>query len=308
VAIFVSAASQNGIKLDGDPRSPAWYDYDDKRWYWLEEDKEIIGKGEGGPDRWHTLYAQGRSFMFVLDASGSMAAQMPRTKQGIVDAIRTLRPGDEVALVVFGGCTYYRLAVPFTDNPEEIVKAIRNVAAQGGTPLAEATLFAKTYMARAARFPNPKLIVFSDDEKSNCGRAAGPVFAKPVDPKPAPAEDKPEKIKWTAYKVEVIPNRYFPRYRVIEIEYYQEKSKKKNLARLAVRRYPVSVMSSRGRTLWSINWSNRKVTESRKATGNDVDALKARAEALRQGAMSRDDLRQAVQKALGPGAVALTVR
>ena len=174
--------------------------------------------------------------------------------------------------------------------------------------MAEATLFAKSYMAKSARFPKPKLMVFSDDEKSNCGGDAGPVFAKPADPKPPPVEEEPEKIKWTAYKVEVIPNRYFPRYRVIEIEYYQEKSKKKNLARLTVRRYPVSVMSSRGRTLWSINWSNRKVTQRRKASGKDVDALKARAEALRQGAMFRKEIRQAVQKAIGPGAVALTGR
>ncbi len=314
LAFYIDAERKDGPKIDGDPRTAAWFDWDDERWYALEEMSDYGGHTDkGGTDEWHKLNALGKSFVLLLDASGSMAdsGRMPAAKTGITKALANMKATDEAALIVFYGCNAIRVEVPFTQNVEDITKALQAVQPSGNTPLGDAIRFANRYLQSSARFPNRKLLTFSDGVNT-CGSSAASAVAeiepdKPDAPEPPEEEDKPKEIRWTLYRVGSQQRPHLNDYWVEETEYresdYEDASKDK--AQLTLRRYPVSYVTSRGRTVWSINWSRPRERERRAAAGGQVPALRARAEGLREGAMEKGSVAAAMQRLIGPDAVAL---
>nr|MDJ0895588.1 vWA domain-containing protein [Alphaproteobacteria bacterium] len=312
LGFLVDARTKDGPRIDANPRTAAWFDWDDKRWYGLEENIRYGGRtSDGGTDEWHRLNAAGRSIVLLLDASGSMkkAGRIAEAKQGISDAVAKLRAADEVALIAFFGCHDIRTLVAFTEDHDSVVKAVRNVKPSGDTPLGDAIRFANNYLERAARHKQRKLLVFSDG-KTTCGDSAANAIAEVEAGAPEPEreqEDVPRELRWTVYRVGGDGSAYVPKYWVEAIEYRESdhEDDAKDQARLTIRRHPVSYVSSRGRTVWSINWSRTREQDRKEAQGARVPGLRSEAEALREGSMAKDRVHEAMRRLIGPGAVAL---
>ncbi|MCP4327487.1 MAG: VWA domain-containing protein [Alphaproteobacteria bacterium] len=312
LAFLVDARVKDGPRIDADPRSAAWYDWDDKRWYGLEENVRYGGKTDGGgTDEWHKLDAAGRSIVLLLDASGSMedAGRMVEAKDGIAEAVRKLRVTDEAALIVFFDCNRIQTVVPFTNDHEEIVNVLHGIEPSGDTPLGDAIRFANNYLQTVAQFPKRKLLVFSDGE-TTCGSSATGAVAEiePDEPKRQPdKEDKPKELRWTAYRVGTGGGSSVPNYWVEAIEYRESdhEDDANDQATLTVRRHPVSYVKSRGRTVWSINWSRSRDQNKQEARGPKVPGLRGEAGELRERTITKDRVHDAVQRLMGLDAVAL---
>ena len=306
LTFFVSARTESGLELDADPRSPAKYDWDDKRYYGLEQSKDYDGDtSKGGTDTWHKLNASGQSVAMLLDASGSMAdhGRMTENKAGLSAALQSLKPNDEVALIVFFDCDDIRVMVPFTNDPAEIIKVLQTITPSAGTPLGDAMEFAKAYAKRNARYQNPQIMTFSDGQTS-CGKSAAGVVQEMKDDsegKPEQPEEQVKELEWSVFRVGGDAGPAIPKYWVEEVEYH-ERQADQSRARLTVRRYPVSWMSSGGRTLWSINWSRPKVVTQRMAKNADIERLRADAEALRASGVAKAAVHEALQSLIGPQA------
>jgi Mg-chelatase subunit ChlD len=315
LTFYIDAQTENGLKIDADPRSAAYFDWSYDVWRLLEENTTYGGDySAGGTDEWHKLNVAGQSIVLLLDASGSMAdaGRMQAAKAGIIQAISELQATDEVALVVFRGCNDIRVEVPFTQDPEEIKKALQAVSPTGDTPLGDAIRFANAYLERAARFRARRLLTFSDG-MTTCGSSAASAVAEMTtndaaddteEEKTEEKEDVPKETRWTVYRVGTDDSPFLANYWVEEIEYVEKDFEEdaKDQASLTLRRYPVSYVSSRGRIVWSINWSSRKHADRRSATGGGVPALRARADGLREGSMTKARVDAAVQALIGPGA------
>jgi len=116
----------------------------------------------------HRSGGQGRgSVLFVVDASGSMAAQrrLGAAKGAAIAMLESsYRHRDEVALMVFRG-TGTDLVLPFTRDVERIESALREVPTGGRTPLARALLDAAQLLS--AR-PGGIVVLFTDG-RANIG-------------------------------------------------------------------------------------------------------------------------------------------
>lgn len=77
----------------------------------------------------------GRSFVFLLDVSGSMqpADKLPLVKAGMRMFVDTLRPADRVAIVVYAGASGVALPSTPASNRERIHNAIDTLRAGGST-------------------------------------------------------------------------------------------------------------------------------------------------------------------------------
>jgi magnesium chelatase subunit D len=107
------------------------------------------------------------SVLFVVDASGSMAAQR-RLEVAKGAALAMLRSSyqqrDEVALMVFRG-QGTDLVVPFTSDVERIESALRDVPTGGRTPLARALIDSSALLRGR---PEAILVLFTDG-RANVG-------------------------------------------------------------------------------------------------------------------------------------------
>ncbi|MFC3227741.1 VWA domain-containing protein [Marinibaculum pumilum] len=196
----------------------------------------------------------------LLDASGSMGDdnRIGEAKGGISEAVRSLQPNDEAALIVFFTCGDIRVVVPFTDDPEEILEGLAGIAPSGGTPLGDGIRFANRYLSDNARYQERKLLTFSDRE-TTCGAGATTAVAEiaPDEPEEPAAEEAPEEeerpreIGWSAYRAGTDDSPYMANYWVDVIEYRESDfdDPARDSAALTVRRHPVAYVSSRGRTV-----------------------------------------------------------
>jgi magnesium chelatase subunit D len=93
----------------------------------------------------------GTRYLFVIDSSGSHAAQerMRLVKGAVRDLLaRSFRKDDEVAMIVFRGSAAQVLLEP-TRIMQEATTALEYLATGGRTPLAHALDLAKTYLTRS---------------------------------------------------------------------------------------------------------------------------------------------------------------
>ena len=111
------------------------------------------------------------SVLFVVDASGSMAAQRRlQVAKGAALAMlgSTRRHGDEVALMVFRG-EGTDLLLPFTSDVGQIESALRDIPTGGRTPLARALLDSAQLMQQRTS----TLLVLFTDGRANVAIATG---------------------------------------------------------------------------------------------------------------------------------------
>ena len=109
---------------------------------------------------------QGSSILFVVDASGSMAAlqRMEAVKGAVIALLRdAYQRRDEVGVIAFRGAEA-RLLLPPTRNVDAAERQLRELPTGGRTPLAHALHLAGEVLSRAsgALHAEPLLVVLSD--------------------------------------------------------------------------------------------------------------------------------------------------
>jgi len=119
----------------------------------------------------------GNLILFVVDASGSMAAlRRMELVKGTVLALLcdAYQRRDEVGVIAFRG-TEAELLLPPTRSIEAAERQLRNLQTGGRTPLADALRLAEELLSRgsAATRPEPLLIVLSDG-RANVSLDDGP--------------------------------------------------------------------------------------------------------------------------------------
>jgi VWFA-related protein len=147
------------------------------------------------------------SFTILLDGSGSMAlaGKMDSAFAAIGALIGHRRPGDDFALYVFAESQAVEVA-PFTENPNDITRALANVKPYGKTAFFDA-LATMPERSKLGRNPSRAIILLSDgiDNASSLTRGAlaqqlqgisVPIYSLglrqpevPVDSKKRPRED-----------------------------------------------------------------------------------------------------------------------
>jgi magnesium chelatase subunit D len=111
----------------------------------------------------------GTRYLFVIDSSGSHAAQeRMRAVKGAVNGLlaRTFKNDDEVVLIVFRG-TSARVVVEPTRVLDEVASALEYLPTGGRTPLAHALELARGYVTPST------LMVLITDGRANVGIGAG---------------------------------------------------------------------------------------------------------------------------------------
>ncbi|HEY6926145.1 MAG TPA: magnesium chelatase subunit D family protein [Steroidobacteraceae bacterium] len=109
---------------------------------------------------------QGSSILFVVDASGSMAAlqRMEAVKGTVIALLRdAYQRRDEVGVIAFRG-TEAKLLLPLTRSVDAAERQLRELATGGRTPLAHALQLAGDVLTRASGVSHgdPLLIILSD--------------------------------------------------------------------------------------------------------------------------------------------------
>lgn len=147
------------------------------------------------------------SFTILLDGSGSMAlaGKMDSAFAAIGALIGHRRPGDDFALYVFAESQAVEVA-PFTENPNNITRALGNVKPYGKTAFFDA-LASMPERSKLGRNPSRAIILLSDgiDNASSLTRAtlaqqlqgiSVPIYSlglrppeQPVDSRKRPRED-----------------------------------------------------------------------------------------------------------------------
>jgi Ca-activated chloride channel family protein len=99
------------------------------------------------------------SIGFLLDASGSMRAKLPKAAEAAAAFFRTINPEDESFLIEFG--TKAKLKAPFTRNSNQIYRQIAHMAPAGKTTLLDAIHLALIQMKKAA-YARKAIVILSD--------------------------------------------------------------------------------------------------------------------------------------------------
>jgi magnesium chelatase subunit D len=132
------------------------------------------GRLQVAPEDLHRKERAGRTgtlLLFVVDASGSMAARrrMELVKGAVLDLLRSAyEQRDEVAVIVFRG-PRAEVLLPPTRNVEFAEQALRALPSGGRTPLAHALVVAGEMVRQARRsVPDlPPLLVLLSDGRAN---------------------------------------------------------------------------------------------------------------------------------------------
>ncbi len=108
---------------------------------------------------------------FVIDVSGSMAMEnrLELVKRALTLLVEQLRPGDEVAIVVYG--TNARTVLPHTgiEGREEILEAIHSLAPEGVTNAEDGLRLGYTLASRNARIGSINRVILCSDGVANVG-------------------------------------------------------------------------------------------------------------------------------------------
>ncbi|MDE3195496.1 MAG: VWA domain-containing protein [Acidobacteriota bacterium] len=100
----------------------------------------------------------------LIDTSGSMTMKLDTSQSAARELLKTLNAQDESFLIEFND--HARLAQPFTNNTEDIEKALRGLQGGGLTALLDAVNLGVAEM-KAAKNPRKVLIVISDGGDNN---------------------------------------------------------------------------------------------------------------------------------------------
>ena len=113
-----------------------------------------------------------QSLVLLLDTSGSMADnnKMENAKSAATDAVKSLGPTTEVALISYdGGCAGgWRINQAFTTNHQSVISAIAMLHPGGGTPTAPAIGFAHDYLEKNGRGKAGQIMLMTDGQ-NDCG-------------------------------------------------------------------------------------------------------------------------------------------
>jgi Mg-chelatase subunit ChlD len=113
-----------------------------------------------------------QSLVLLLDVSGSMRDnnKMDNAKQAATDAVKSLGPTTEVALISYDGACAggYRVVQGFTTNRQSLITAIAGLSPGGGTPTAPAVGFASDYLQKTGRGKSGQIMLMTDGQ-NDCG-------------------------------------------------------------------------------------------------------------------------------------------
>ncbi|MXY99707.1 DUF3520 domain-containing protein [Candidatus Poribacteria bacterium] len=119
---------------------------------------------------------------FVIDVSGSMAMEnrLELVKRALTILVAQLRPGDEVAIVVYG--TNARTVLPHTgiENSEEILAAIHSLTPEGVTNAEEGLRLGYTHALRNAKTGNINRVILCSDGVANVGETGPDAILKTI--------------------------------------------------------------------------------------------------------------------------------
>jgi hypothetical protein len=113
-----------------------------------------------------------QSLVLLLDTSGSMGSdnKMENAKSAATDAVKSLGPTTEVALISYdGGCAGgWRVVQGFTTNHQSLISAIASLRPGGGTPTAPAIGFAHEYLQKNGHGKAGQIMLMTDGQ-NDCG-------------------------------------------------------------------------------------------------------------------------------------------
>ena len=110
--------------------------------------------------------------LLLLDVSGSMRPHVARISEAAGAALRVLRQGDRVGIMVFD--RYTRLRLPLRSGRDEVERELhrllRDETFNGGTEITRALLEAAAYMGREGRRDARRAIVILTDDQTGGSR------------------------------------------------------------------------------------------------------------------------------------------
>ncbi|MDE0685212.1 MAG: von Willebrand factor type A domain-containing protein [Candidatus Poribacteria bacterium] len=119
---------------------------------------------------------------FVIDVSGSMAMEnrLGLVKRALTLLVEQLRPGDEVAIVVYG--TRARTVLPHTgiEGREAILEAIHSLTPDGSTNAEEGLRLGYKHALRNARVGNINRVILCSDGVANVGETGPDAILKTI--------------------------------------------------------------------------------------------------------------------------------
>ncbi len=175
IQIEINAKDLNDRALDADPQTATFAEAGG--WGFYEATPEGASHGNGGPDKWHHIngiFMKGSSYVFVIDASGSMGdnTRMVQVKRSARTFLSAMEKDDEVAIWAFYDCGNISLAQSFTRDKKKALAVINGIEPSSGTPLAAAIGMAGEYLLTKAHFGPKSLIILSDGAESCDGDPA----------------------------------------------------------------------------------------------------------------------------------------
>lgn len=114
------------------------------------------------------------SLTVVLDASGSMAAKMKKTREAVLELFRHSNPQDEWRLIVFGDRP--QMNRDFPNSLEEIQEVLNTVQPEGQTALWDALYLGITGL-RDARYQRKAIVLISDGGDNHSRYTQGDIKA-----------------------------------------------------------------------------------------------------------------------------------
>ena len=102
----------------------------------------------------------------LLDTSGSMKNKMRRSSEAAATFFHTANPQDEFFLIEFNDRP--KLTVPFTNDPEDLIRRVTHARPLGRTSLLDAVHLASVQMKKAQN--TRKAILIVSDGGDNCSR------------------------------------------------------------------------------------------------------------------------------------------
>ena len=119
---------------------------------------------------------------FVIDVSGSMDMEnrLELVKRTLTLLVDQLRPGDEVAIVVYGSRA--RTVLPHTgiERREEILEAIRSLKPEGATNAEEGLELGYTLALRNAKVGHINRVILCSDGVANVGETGSDAILKKI--------------------------------------------------------------------------------------------------------------------------------
>ena len=119
---------------------------------------------------------------FVIDVSGSMDMEnrLELVKRALTLLVEQLRPGDEVAIVVYGSRA--RLVLPHTgiEAREEILAAIHSLSPEGVTNAEEGLRLGYTLALRNAKVNTINRVILCSDGVANAGETGADAILKKI--------------------------------------------------------------------------------------------------------------------------------